>query len=123
MKMGDAHTGVESAFKPQGIVTKQANITVEDDGCGVVNDRNASSWIALTESEIENVKEIQQCLNRTTGGWPGSQDYADINPRAFQGKLKFLYPLNRFDQHCPSIMLYGCMVILSWRKHFTRLAV
>jgi hypothetical protein len=48
----------------------------------------------MTESENEDVKEIQQCLDRTTGGWPGSHKYADINPRGFQGKLNCSIPVS-----------------------------
>jgi hypothetical protein len=93
-------------MKPQDVVQKQESRDVDNDGCGVVNDQNASSWIDLTETEIENVKEIQQCLTRTTGGWRGSKDYADINPRAFQGKLKCSIPLS-FEQVRSTLSQYN----------------
>ena len=36
----------------------------DNDGCGLIDNRNSPTWIELTQSEINDVTEVQQCLKQ-----------------------------------------------------------
>ena len=77
-----------SYIKPQSDY-KRLPDTTRNDGCGMVDNRDTSIWVPMTEEESEDVTKLQQCLTRTVprGGWQGNEGYDLIHPRAFQGKL------------------------------------
>lgn len=57
-------TIVSNNFKSYISSYQEKHAMSEDDGCGIINDRNSSTWVELKQSEIDDANELQVCLRR-----------------------------------------------------------